>query len=684
MADSDIVGTAGLAGLAVSFLCCLVAGLISVKQLIAKTSSNPLIFIKLIRVQTFGLGLAVLCFGLALETDRFDFTQVYESSELGMAWYEKIGGLWAGQAASILFWCFVFSFFILLALGLTGKVAPPFSVPALVLALEFLLLFFLIPSLLAINPFQKTWILPDGTSVNAIFAPINAVLFRPEDGLGLNPSLRHLAMIVHPPFIYAGLTSLFLPFVFCAASLIEGAVNDAWIKVIYPLVLISWVLLTIGIALGSWWAYTILGWGGYWGWDAVEISGLLPWLLSIALIHSIKMHLRGFPFKKWIFLIAGMAAWVVLFGILLTRSGIIDSVHAYSQGIMGPFLTGLILVMVLTYSVLMVRKWGGIQNDSQPGKSLQFYFAVIFNIMMMILALVIFYGQTLPLTSSLFSGQKIYFSPKEYEAVAAPPVFLLILCSACVQIIPYAAGSRKKALAIVAILLLFSLLIPLLVLAKTHASFSIGVGYWVVSCLVISVAYTAWNKNPFLLGNTTVKIGISRWQRLAELIRLTGFIVLFTGILSVENFSSKKVIQLSVGEATPLFSGTIALDSQTYQVEENGYAVLETQISYFGENKSSFLLKPAVEYFPKTNALYSKPDQNSTLLEDIQLVIYQVPKTLDDRITLQIYRFPLMAWIWIGCALLVAGGLGAALTAWRYLYHVKGRSEREYSSLNLL
>jgi cytochrome c-type biogenesis protein CcmF len=181
-----------------------------------------------------------------------------------------------------------------------------------------------------------------------------------------------------------------------------------------------------------------------------------------------------------------------------------------------------------------------------------------------------------------------------------------------------------------------------------------------------------------------VKIGISRWQRLAELIRLTGFIVLFTGILSVENFSSKKVIQLSVGEATPLFSGTIALDSQTYQVEENGYAVLETQISYFGENKSSFLLKPAVEYFPKTNALYSKPDQNSTLLEDIQLVIYQVPKTLDDRITLQIYRFPLMAWIWIGCALLVAGGLGAALTAWRYLYHVKGRSEREYSSLNLL
>ncbi len=221
------------------------------------------------------------------------------------------------------------------------------------------LVFFLVPVIFITSPFDKLWQLADGSAYEAIFPTAGSGLIVPVDGVGMNPSLRHPAMLLHPPTLYIGLVGLFIPFAFAFASLLKKDKELVWIKLVYPITVFSWIALTAGMYLGSWWAYTILGWGGYWGWDAVEIAGLLPWLLSFGLIHSMQMQLRGRDFLKWINLLSGGIVFFILAGVLITRSGILEFVHAYSVGVMGPVLSILILLEYHSLYLFHAEKWSG-------------------------------------------------------------------------------------------------------------------------------------------------------------------------------------------------------------------------------------------------------------------------------------------------------------------------------------
>ena len=298
MTITDFFGLAGYLGLTGAFIICISLIIISLSLQFFKVPALERYARLLTHIQTTMLGLAVLSLGVLLQKDAFEYETVFNAAEKAMSAFERIGGLWSSQASSLLFWSFIMSAAASLSILLAKRISSVKHTITVLLVFEFTLLFFILPDVFFSNPFQKTWLLPTGAISAAVFPPQGASLLAPLDGQGMNPSLRHIAMLLHPPTLYLGLIGFFIPYAFALSALLHGDEQLSWVKFIFPVVITSWIFLTIGMLLGSWWAYTILGWGGYWGWDAVEISGLLPWLLSFGLVHSINMQLRGRSYRR--------------------------------------------------------------------------------------------------------------------------------------------------------------------------------------------------------------------------------------------------------------------------------------------------------------------------------------------------------------------------------------------------
>ncbi len=175
-----------------------------------------------------------------------------------------------------------------------------------------------------------------------MFAPAGGDAHHPADGRGLNPLLRHPGMIIHPPMLYLGFVSFVIPFAFAIAALVTGRTDDRWIRLTRRWTLVAWLFLSLGLVLGSRWAYDVLGWGGYWGWDPVEIAAFMPWLTGTAFLHSVMIQEKRGLFKRWNMILIILTYSLVIFGTFLTRSGVLSSVHAFSQSAIGPLFFGFI------------------------------------------------------------------------------------------------------------------------------------------------------------------------------------------------------------------------------------------------------------------------------------------------------------------------------------------------------
>ena len=363
--------------------------------------------------------------------NAFEYPIVFDSVEKSMPWIQKLSGLWSGQSSSLLFWSFILSGVILLISGITKRLIDDRFSIIVSMILGIALIFFLAPVLILSNPFEKLWQLADSSTLAAVFAPSGAGLIVPVDGVGMNPSLRHIAMLLHPPFLYLGLVGFFVPYAVSLAALIKGERQTKWVELLMPVTLAAWIFLTLGMVLGSWWAYTILGWGGYWGWDAVEIAGLLPWLLSFGLIHSLRMQLSGKDYLRWIVVFSGLIFISILSGILITRSGILESVHAYSAGVMGPVLSVFIIVSLLLYLFFIIKRSSMLKlNAAQNRSTFSDLVIRIFNYLILALVLLFFIGQTFPLTSEILTGTQITWTAEQYELYSSPLLISLLIVTA--------------------------------------------------------------------------------------------------------------------------------------------------------------------------------------------------------------------------------------------------------------
>jgi len=615
----------------------------------------------LTHIQTTLLCVTVISLAFLLLTGAYEFVVVFDAVENAMPAWQRLGGLWSGQAGSLLFFSFVLSCAASFAVELTHRKHYANAIRSLLLPLEVTLLFFLIPAVLISNPFLKTWMKPSGAMITSLFPPTEAALVKPIDGQGMNPSLRHIAMLLHPPALYLGLVGFFLPYAYALASLaeVDHSPMDSieWVKTLYPFVLTAWMFLSIGMLLGSWWAYDILGWGGYWGWDAVEISGLLPWLLSFGLLHSMRMHLHGAGFQRWVYFFVFSIVLLTLFGILITRSGILESIHAYTSGTMGPMLTILISMHILAIIILLItRRSFFIPQDRQLNQSLTAKLMQAANLTLVGLVFIYLFGQTLPLTSRIFFGETRSFSPAQYEKLSAPLLILLLtLMALCPLAARYNAQPRdyqhtwKR-------LLLFAAVCPLILTFVVPFRPTMLLGFWAAAFTLISWLY-AFLKDKKKIDDKSQRKAKLHGSPISIVLIHLGLIILAFGILGVENFSESFKGELLLNEPFPLSGVCFQVDKYESVLEQTGNPNFNLDVRVLGLKDSPRVITASILHYYKLGSVYARPAVLPGLWRDIQVILEEVPPTGSRSFSLTIRFFPLMSWVWAGGALMCLGGM---------------------------
>jgi cytochrome c-type biogenesis protein CcmF len=318
-----------------------------------------------------------------------------------------ITSLWGGHAGSLLFWTWILSMFAT-ATALIYRDRHRELMPYVSALLTLAQSFFLFLLVFIANPFEK---LP----------------FVPDQGLGLNPLLQNVGMAIHPPNLYLGYVGFSVPWAFAMAALLSGKLDAGWIRATRRWTLLAWLFLSLGVTLGGQWAYVELGWGGYWGWDPVENSSFLPWLTGTAFLHSVIVTERRGMLKVWNMLLIILTYNLAIFGAFVTRSGIIDSVHSFTESAIGPAFLAYIALSLIGSLLLLFRRWDQLHADHQLEAILSKEAAFLLNNLLFLGAtFAIFWGNIFPILSEAVRGVKVTVGAPFFNQVSAP-IFLAIL-----------------------------------------------------------------------------------------------------------------------------------------------------------------------------------------------------------------------------------------------------------------
>jgi cytochrome c-type biogenesis protein CcmF len=343
--------------------------------------------------------------GLISHDFNIEYVAAYTSRNLPP--YFIVSAFWAGQKGSLLFWAVVLSLFASLAQLLSPRRHAELM-PYVAGVTSAVVVFFVSVMLFGSSPFER---LP----------------YTPADGHGLNPQLQNVGMVIHPPMLYLGYISITIPFAFAIAALLSRRLDTGWIQAIRKWTLVSWLFLSIGITLGMWWAYVELGWGGYWAWDPVENASLLPWLTMTAFLHSVMIQEKRGMLKRWnLGLILGTFL-LSIFGTFITRSGVIASVHSFTQSNVGYFfLTFLVVAAILSFTLLYTR-WPLLEADVRLESMLSREAAFLFNNLLFVgIAFSVLWGTLFPILSEAVRGTKITVGPPFFNRVNVPLGLLLL------------------------------------------------------------------------------------------------------------------------------------------------------------------------------------------------------------------------------------------------------------------
>src|ERR671911_547653 len=343
--------------------------------------------------------------GLITHDFNMEYVWAYTSRNLPSAY--TFSAFWAGQKGSLLFWAVVLSLFASAAQLLTPR-RYAHLMPYVAGVTSAVITFFVCVMLFAADPFERLG-------------------FTPADGRGLNPQLQNVGMVIHPPMLYLGYISLTIPFAFAIAALLSRSLDTGWIHAIRKWTLVSWLFLGIGITLGMWWAYVELGWGGYWAWDPVENASLLPWLTMTAFLHSVMIQEKRGMLKRWNLGLIFGTFLLSIFGTFITRSGVIASVHSFTQSNVGYFfLAFLVVACVLSFTLLYTR-WSLLEAEVQLESVLSREAAFLFNNLLFVgIAFSVLWGTLFPILSELVKGSKITVGPPFFNRVNVPLGLLLL------------------------------------------------------------------------------------------------------------------------------------------------------------------------------------------------------------------------------------------------------------------
>jgi cytochrome c-type biogenesis protein CcmF len=613
------------------------------------------------------LTVTALCMIYLLVTGHYELAYVSSVTSNSMPIYLRITSLWGGQAGSLVFWSWLMSAFAS-AVTLRKWDRDREFLPWVIVVALITLSFFLILILFYENPFDRLWQTPAGDVRTAMFAPAGALLLNQADGRGLNPLLRHPGMIIHPPMLYLGFVSFVIPFAFAIAALVTGRTDDRWIRITRRWTLVAWLFLSLGLILGARWAYDVLGWGGYWGWDPVEIAAFMPWLTGTAFLHSVMIQEKRGMGKAWNMVLIIMTYALVIIGTFLTRSGVLSSVHAFAQSAIGPLFFGFIGLTLITSMLLLFYRWESLKSDTQMTSlfSREALF-LLNNLLFISIFIVCFWGVFFPLISELFTGQKITVGPPFYQRATAPLFAGLLLL---MGIAPLSAWGKSTARTLGRAIwkpFLLSLVVIVLALVAGVRNLAALLGFWLCGLVAAVTLYEFWRGTLARHRKSDESLPLALW-RLAgrNRRRYGGYIVHLGVVLMAIGIIGSQMFQTQTQGTIPQ-GGTLKLDNYTltYKSLDNwdtpdGRNVARATVSVSKNGVYLGDLHPRRDYYYESQQPMTIPGVRSTWEDDFYVLLVDWQPISSEGATFKIYHNPLINWLWFGGIIFIFGIMIAA------------------------
>lgn len=584
---------------------------------------------------------AVIALLHALVTRDFNVEYVagYSSSTLPLQY--TIAALWGGQAGSLLFWTFILTFFSTIV-QVQNRAKNRALMPYVTATLMVITLFFLGLLCFITPPFER-------------------LAFTPQEGSDLNPLLQNYWMTIHPPSLYLGYVSAAVPFAFAMAALATGKLGDVWIRTTRRWALTSWFFLSVGNLLGGRWAYEVLGWGGYWAWDPVENAAIMPWFTATAYLHSVMIQEKKNMLKVWNMALVILTFALTIFGTFLTRSGVISSVHSFTQSGLGPyFMSFLILVLIISVGLLVYRL-PELRSENELDSLLSREAAFLLNNWVLVgLAFATFWGTVFPVLSEWVRGVKITVGPPFFNKVNGPLGVLLLFLTGVGPIIAWRRASAKSLRRNFTVPLLSGLLAGILFVVLGYRNYYavvvLSLAGFVLGTIVTEFARGTRARQAMLHESAPQALGrlVSKNpRRYGGYVVHIGVMLMFIGVAGSSFFKIEKQISLKPGESVEVGRYTLQYTGITNS-EDAHISAQAAVVEVFVGAQHIDTMHPEKRLYKRQNQPTTEVAIRPTLRDDLYIVLggYDAPSELA---TLQVFVNPLLSWLWIGGLTLVLG-----------------------------
>ncbi|PWB75132.1 MAG: cytochrome C biogenesis protein [Anaerolineales bacterium] len=604
-----------------------------------------------------------------LINNHFEVQFVYEVTSRSMPTYLKVTAWWGGQAGSLLFWSWLMSAFASLVTLRKWDRDREF-LPWVIVVASVTMAFFIGMNVFFENPFAKLYQSFDGQIAPHTFQPANSILFTPRDGQGLNPLLRHPGMVIHPPMLYLGFVSFVIPYAFALAALITGRTDDRWIRLTRRWALWAWLFLSAGLVLGGRWAYDVLGWGGYWGWDPVEIAAFMPWLTGTAFLHSVMIQEKRGMLKHWNMLLVILTYDLVIFGTFLTRSGVLSSVHAFAQSAIGPLFFAFIGLTLITSVALLIYRWDSLKSETKMTSMLsREALFLLNNLLFMSILVVCFWGVIYPLISELFTGQKVTVGPPFYERATSPLFATLMLLMGIAPLSAWGHSTVKTLGRAIWKPTVGAVIITAVLYATYTQNIIALIGFFLVALVILVTLYEYWrgayarqrSQDENILASFWNLTGRNRRRYGGYIIHLS-MMLMAIGILGIEIFQVETQGTIAVGDSLQLSGYTIKYkEVASWDDRPSGVnytrAVVEV---YDKDGKYLGNLNPRKDYYYDSQQPMTIPGQLASLKDEVYVLLIDWEPISPVGTTFKVFVNPLVNWLWLGSLLFLVGVIIAA------------------------
>ncbi len=591
-----------------------------------------------------------------LFTDNFSVAYVVSHSNRDLSSFYKVAALWAGQEGSLLFWSFLLSIYVISVLiayrNKNGELMPYVGV-----ILAGVQIFFLTLNNFVESPFK---------ALGAMQANGTFDLITRQDGNGLNPLLQYPEMVIHPPNLYSGYTGFTIPFAFALAALLARYPGEKWIHLTRKWTMIAWCFQSVGILLGAHWAYAVLGWGGYWGWDPVENASLLPWLTGTAFLHSVMMQEKRGMMKVWNVWLVFSTFLLCIMGTFLTRSGVVSSVHAFANSQIGPWFVGFMaLILVVCFAAyLKNRDYLASENqlDSMVSRESSFLFN---NLLFLVACIAVLSGTLFPVISEAISGSRISVGAPFFNKVMIPIGLAILFLTGVGPLLAWRKTSSESLRRNFGWPVIISLVVGLAFWLMGYRQVYSNLSFVLCAFVAWTIFLEFWRGGKVLSARTGMgmvmsmhELAMRNTRRYGGYVVHFGMVLIFIGLAGAA-FNKDVQKSMNLGDSLLIGPYKLVLQSGDTKAEAN-YTAQRMILEVLKNDKQIMMLYPEKRNFQANQESGTMVSIYSSLKEDLYVVYAgQDPDT--NMPVIHAYLNPLVKWVWLGGVIVVFGTLLALM-----------------------